>query len=95
MSVPRLPARSVAEPTTIRPAAGVSWSTSTGAVTLAGSTPEPESSSRAVKVTVTSVLFQPSAFGAGLLTWVTDGAIWSPSRVTEVTGSTLPARSTA
>ena len=57
--------------------------TVTGAVT-ARRRPEPLSSSFAVKVTVTSALFQSSAFGAGLSVWVTVGAMLSHFRATLV-----------
>ena len=90
-SVPTLPAVSVAEPLTTCPA--VSVETVTGAVTLA--TPEPESSSLAVNVTVKSLLFQSFAFGAGAIVWVTVGAMLSHFRATEFDVSTFPALSTA
>src|SRR5215212_3192079 len=72
-SVLTLPAVSVAVPLTSWPA--VSAETVTGAVTLA--TPEPRSSSFAVKVTVTLPLFHSSALGAGDSVWVTVGATLS------------------
>src|SRR6266545_5462862 len=79
-SVPRLPARSLAWPSTGWP--GVSRVTSWSGVTEVGSTPEPRSSSTAAKWTVVSARFQPAAFGAGLTRWVTVGAMLSYLRAT-------------
>src|SRR6266540_3957414 len=90
LSVPTLPAVSVAEPSTSWPA--VSVETVTGAVTLA--TPDPASSSLAVNVTVVSLLFQPFAFAVGLSVCVTVGAMLSHCRATAPCVSTLPALST-
>jgi hypothetical protein len=73
-SVPTFPAVSVAVPLTGWPA--VSVETVTGAVTLA--TPEPLSSSLAINVTATLLLFQPSALGLGDKLWLTSGAPTEP-----------------
>ena len=94
-SVPVLPARSFAEPFTTRPVAAVSVETVTSGVTVAASTPEPPSSSLASKWTVVSALFQPAALAAGSTVWVTVGAMLSNFRATPLSGSALPALSTA
>ena len=62
---------------------------------LDASTPEPESLSFASKCTFTSELFHSSALGAGVTVCVTVGAMLSYCRVAVLTGSVLPALSTA
>src|SRR3954447_20229748 len=73
--VPRLPAKSSASPLTTL--ADVSTFTSVSGVSVLGSTPDPASSSLAVKCTVVSALFQSAAFAAGLSVCVTIGAMLS------------------
>src|SRR4051812_23320482 len=90
VSVPTLPAVSLAVPMTTWPA--VSVVIVTGAVVLA--TPDPLSSSLAVKVTVTSPLFQSSAFGLGDRLCSTAGATLSHLRPIVLAASALPALST-
>ncbi len=93
-SVPRLPARSSAEPLTSCPA--VSALTSTSGALVAVWTPDPPSSSTAEKCTVVLTLFQPNAFaGFGDSVCDTVGAIVSWLIVTVVMVSLLPALSIA
>src|SRR5919109_3311503 len=74
-SAPTLPAVSLAWPLMTCPLVS-SW-TSTSGVIEPGSTPDPRSSSLAVKWTITSSAFQPAAFGVGDRVWVTVGAMLS------------------
>src|SRR5947207_59984 len=82
-----LPAMSVAVPVTLCPAPS--------AVSVTGGVSEamPEVGSAAVKVTVTSVLFQPKAFAAGDREPVIIGGVSSTLTVSVLVASTLPALS--
>src|SRR6266545_6442891 len=92
-SVPVFPAASRADPSIVRPA--VSSLPSTSGVTEIGSTPDPASSSFAMKCTVTLELFHSSALGAGVVVCVTAGAMLSHFNDSVLADSTLPALSTA
>jgi hypothetical protein len=74
-SAPTLPAVSLACPLTTCPLVS-SWTVTSGVIEP-GSTPDPRSSSLALKWTVTSSAFQPAAFGAGDRVWMTVGAMLS------------------
>src|SRR5215212_5420105 len=92
-SVPRLPAKSSASPFTTL--AEVSTFTTVSGVIVLGSTPDPASSSLAMKWTVVSALFQSAAFADGMSVCVTIGAMLSYASAELPVGSMLPALSTA
>jgi hypothetical protein len=85
-----LSALSTADPGTFVPAAGVSLESVDGPAQLL----MPDGVSEHVKLTATSVLFHPDAFGAGLRVPVIVGAVLSSLTVTEPF-PTLPRRSLA
>ncbi len=89
VTVAVLPAWSEAVPETLWPLPSVET------VTGAGQVSTPERVSAQAKVTVTSVLFQPSGLASSTRAAVTDGAVRSMLTPVRVAEALLPARSVA